>query len=1042
MGSHVRVYLAQDTQQREPVVIKVFRNDADEPAVAAAMFEREMGALELLNHPNIVRKQRTFNTDEGPAIALEYVTGGLTLAKRITQGSRPLLTWRIQVLQDVLSAVQHAHAMGVIHRDLSLNNLLLDTDENKIKLSDFGLAKLKGALEQDQQDAQTVRGFGSPPFTAPEQLQYHEPDTRSDFYSFGVLMVAILTWQTLPLSFTRSALESTLSPLERELPRPTFHHILSFLKDALDGNPAMRPKVFEFQDELRRLAVDATPPQRVGLRLTQRTAQELQGRELTRRQLQDDFNDSPKGILEVTTDVETGEPSFMIKLYGRSAFAILRPDRNCALGQETLFVATLTWPDVEQHRKQRSFADDLPLTVFFTDHGNPPIPATILIDLLRIRQAERELEKTARAAREAYLAIPRRMVNFQKSQLKGVTIRYRARTNPGKRFFTTQRDSPFRVTVEGVERVVNADSASGSAPGQSSVAAQFEQAYKSDLQERATAYLPDNRRPLARVEAFRRMDARLTLLAFQKQRLPQEGTLQLVDPAAFASVNRQEQALNAFEQGEFSNPALAKRIMTPEGNDLNAAVPLEPIQDILKSDPNNHRLLGKALAAEDLFLVQGPPGTGKTTLIVDLVGQILKEKPYARVLVTSQSNKAVDVVLNRIAQVNPAWRCVRFASESWEDGEFPTFSESFSAWLKSTQENALSAIKNYQPRPGEHESAVLAAMSKWAEHMKNGQDLQPQFLEGVSVIGATCNTVGVMRRRLNLDAFDWVIFDEAARATTAEALIPLLHGRRAVLVGDHKQLPPFLDQATIEDLKTQRLSLEEAKRSLFETLFSGIRETNRVSLRNQHRMHSSIAQLVGDVYYPEIGGLESIRDDATRPMPVPAFNNDMRVHWIDVRGKPMIEAGGRSSYNMEEVTAIQNLLTVLSDGLEGHEKQAVSIISPYAAQIRRIKTMVAREQGNLPNLKAIRVGTVDSFQGEEDDILICSLVRLKGSARHVTDEHRLNVTFSRAINLLLIVGNHADAAQHPKLREVVHPSYIPHDHVWRSDQLSQVRVKA
>ncbi|WP_409996747.1 protein kinase domain-containing protein [Deinococcus sp. Marseille-Q6407] len=69
---------------------------------------------------------------------MEYVPGGQTLEERIVCGRRPTLAWRIQTLQNILGAVQLAHSEGVIHRDLSLSNILFDADENTIKLSDFG----------------------------------------------------------------------------------------------------------------------------------------------------------------------------------------------------------------------------------------------------------------------------------------------------------------------------------------------------------------------------------------------------------------------------------------------------------------------------------------------------------------------------------------------------------------------------------------------------------------------------------------------------------------------------------------------------------------------------------------------------------------------------------------------------------------------------------------------------------------------------------------------------------------------------------------
>lgn len=312
-------------------------------------------------------------------------------------------------------------------------------------------------------------------------------------------------------------------------------------------------------------------------------------------------------------------------------------------------------------------------------------------------------------------------------------LRYQAAEKGKKRFLKVQKDTSFHVTVTSLERYNQGNIQNSDAPEQP-LAQQFKQALQADLSGRANAYLEESNYAVGRYENFRTKDNRLTLSSFKKQRLPEAGTLLLVDPASYASVARKEQALDAFEQGDYSNPQLAARLMTPYRNQLNASPPLEPLQDLLKQNPENYRLLGRVVAAEDLFLIQGPPGTGKTTLIVDLIGQLLKAKPYGRILVTSQSNKAVDVVLKRLAKRFPEVRYVRIASEYWQS-DVPTFDDSFAAWRDLTRNNAEQAMQRYQPAPGENAAAVQSALQDWVAHLNNGMDLQPQFVEGISVVG-------------------------------------------------------------------------------------------------------------------------------------------------------------------------------------------------------------------------------------------------------------------------------------------------------------------
>src|SRR5690606_11663572 len=107
-------------------------------------------------------------------------------------------------------------------------------------------------------------------------------------------------------------------------------------------------------------------------------------------------------------------------------------------------------------------------------------------------------------------------------------------------------------------------------------------------------------------------------------------------------------------------------------------------------------------------------------------------------------------------------------------------------------------------------------------------------------------------RRMRNVRFDAVIIDEAARATTSELLVALVTGERFILVGDHKQLPPFFDTETRQDLAEAGVDVDRASRSLFEDMFERIGDDNKTTLQRQFRMHRSIGKMIGDLYYPEV----------------------------------------------------------------------------------------------------------------------------------------------------------------------------------------------
>ena len=1031
-NSHVRVYQAIDQERDIPVILKVLRDDTDEPSVAGVMFDREMAALELLRHQHIVRKLRSFRENEAPVLVLEYVPDGQTLESRVAQGIRPSLEWRIQALQDILQAVQHAHSQGVIHRDLGLGNILFDTEEQAVKLGDFGIAKLQRALELSP--SQTLRGFYTLPYAAPEQVRWHEPSTRSDLYSFGVVMAAVLGWAVPLPTFGRSDLESFLQPFSREVDAQSYQRTLTHLRDLLDSDPKLRPTGHEMQEVLKRLAIATGPSKRVVLRLSQKSQEALGQLDLTRFEAANDLNTHLKGVYRTATDKTTGEPTFVLELYGLSLQLLLRPEnRNGAL-EDSLFISNLEQPPADELGRRRARADEIAISVSIANNADSSVPALPLIEALRLRHQEREDLKVSQVARQTFLQVPQTIAEFRRRQLKGLRVNYQ---RAGKTHLPLKLTAgqPITIQLMGAARMHVTQSQAMPGTGKD-LWRRFAQAFKTDLGERANVYVQQYKRPIGTVESFNPNTGRLQIRPFRRCILPLQGEMQLIDAATSSSLLREEEAIDAFIEGSYINPELARRIMDPITNDLNEIKSRTPIQPQLHPESEHARILGQALAAEDFFLVQGPPGTGKTTLIVDLIGQILDENPGARILVTSQSNKAVDTILSRLANLNATWRSLRYASDAWaEQSELPSHEESYERWLLEAKARCEEALSTYIPQGSEQPDAVRAVLQDWTTHMGASKELKAEFLEGTSVFGATCSTAAVMQRAMKITQFDWVIFDEAARATVAESLIPLISARRCVMVGDHKQLPPYLEQSTATELRQAGLNETEAKRSLFEKLFKEIRDRNRRSLQTQFRMHSSIAKLIGNVFYADIGGLNTGILDTDRSISVTEFDVSSRVYWVDVRTAHTPEPGTTSTFNIGEIDAVVDMLQRLSQGLAAEQTLGVSVISPYAAQVRYLRDAIGQLRHQWPNLH-IRMGTVDAFQGEEDDVVICSLVKIIGKAEFVTDPSRLNVTFSRAKSLLLIVGNYEQAQAHHRLAEVIHPTFIPSNHILPAPQIA------
>ena len=311
--------------------------------------------------------------------------------------------------------------------------------------------------------------------------------------------------------------------------------------------------------------------------------------------------------------------------------------------------------------------------------------------------------------------------------------------------------------------------------------------------------------------------------------------------------------------------------------------------------------------------------------------------------------------------------------------------------------------------------------------------------------------------------FDAVIMDEASKATPPEMVLPLCFGKKSIIIGDHKQLPPMINEkdfreVLIEEAEDEKLANEIGQNYLKESQFKRlitnpkVSPTIRVTFDVQYRMHSQIGSLIQQ-FYPELeNGLicgikehENIEDfnhPASRHHGL--YHEDFlkphtHVIWVDV---PEPETkDGTSRVNEMECETVKRVLKYLkhSEGFDEFQRhwdklkdidkrkaeQEIGIISFYGNQIKKLKEvkMYAENELKIP----IRLNTVDKFQGMERNILIVSTVRSNTINDEATGNavpnvkgregggyspwgfadspERLNVALSRARRLLIVVGN-------------------------------------
>jgi serine/threonine-protein kinase len=250
MGS---VFLARHRTAGHDVAIKVISSKYIADADALSRFEREARLMARIRHPNIVHQNELRRLHGGHvALVMQYVRGE-SLITILRRRGKLRFDECSQILRDIGLALEHAHANGIIHRDVKPHNILIDADKGSALLSDFGIAK---ATQGDAEVTATGMAIGTPAYMAPEQIDNAAIDGRADLYSLGVVGWEMLSgkraWEGESLfGIIYKQKHQDLAPLT--LLRPdTPQRLLLALEGALEKDPAQRwASASEFVEQLR-----------------------------------------------------------------------------------------------------------------------------------------------------------------------------------------------------------------------------------------------------------------------------------------------------------------------------------------------------------------------------------------------------------------------------------------------------------------------------------------------------------------------------------------------------------------------------------------------------------------------------------------------------------------------------------------------------------------------------------------------------------------------------------------------------------------------
>jgi len=538
----------------------------------------------------------------------------------------------------------------------------------------------------------------------------------------------------------------------------------------------------------------------------------------------------------------------------------------------------------------------------------------------------------------------------------------------------------------------------------------------------------------------------------------------------------------------------------------------------------------KTLLAEDLALIQGPPGTGKSTAIAEIIWQHIRRNPNERILLTSETNLAVDNAINRTVNRNHNLvKPIRIGDEEKLEMEGRQFSiDVMKRWVEnvSVENDAEEKTEDEESLPqklilqnwidnirrrikkSELDDTVFILWNSFLSNpsKQTRKIFYDNYVKNCNVVGATCSSIGQTNTQGKWTNFYWgfqeifgqrkklefstVIQDESSKATPAELSLPLIYGKKNIIIGDHRQLPPMLDKEEfklsldflldrtenkedkkrIKELKDFVIKrFDEMEKSHFERLFEKIDDSLKGVFNLQYRMHPDINDVIRQFYVRD-GGLECGLitpidlgvNDPDMKNPVSRYHGieidglmskDNHTIWIDTNSPELLDGTSRTNYG--EVEAIREILTKFrhSDSFKQYqsfwdnpEDQQIGLISFYGKQIKLLRDL-RNEFRDIP----IRVSTVDRFQGMERNIIIVSMVRsnrISADKKQKADinlygelgfpeqkdlgfaqsPNRLNVALSRAKRLLIIVGNSELFRQYinPKTKEKIY------DNVYRT----------
>lgn len=411
-----------------------------------------------------------------------------------------------------------------------------------------------------------------------------------------------------------------------------------------------------------------------------------------------------------------------------------------------------------------------------------------------------------------------------------------------------------------------------------------------------------------------------------------------------------------------------------------------------------------ALGSPEIALIHGPPGTGKTYTLVEIIRQLAHQDK--RVLVCGPSNISVDNLVERLAQHrigvvrvgHPARVLPSVMDHTLDIITRTCDSGQIVSDIRKEMDDTLAKIgksKSKAERRGMY--GLIKDLRK--DFRSREKKVIEQVLTHAQVTLSTLN--GAASRNMMHREFDVVIIDEATQALEPECWIALLKAKKAILAGDHLQLPPTVKTPVRIGSKKTDLTV-----TLFDRLLKLHKDKIKRMLMVQYRMHQKIMEFSSqELYKSQLVADSSVASHLLRDLPNVEHteNTEQPLVLIDTSDTGLThevtedaQEEQSKANELEVELAVHQIRALLNDGLE---QDQIGVITPYAFQVSKLRRDI-RE-----NWPGIEVGTVDGFQGREKEAILLSLVRSNdsGEVGFLAEKRRLNVAMTRAKRHLCIL---------------------------------------